>query len=375
MAPKPKIFKKLFSGIILLVAVGGISCWTWQYQQKHGQSAKDAALATATAAIRDIEQVVLCNGEVAPVHLIQVKSQLSGQVVKVLVQAGEQVAKDQILVELDRRKLESQVNEATLSIESTRLQAEKSRQETTRKDELFQHALVSQKDQQDTQLDAAIANNEYKLRQANLETLRQDLLKMTIPAPLAGLVLSVLVDPGDVIVGTDSAAAGTILLTVANLEVLVVKSEINEIDVAKLQPGHAMELTFDSIPGVKANGVLEFVSPAAAPKGTEKEVRVFPLKVKFAATDPRIRLGISARLKIPVAHVDKVVALPMSAVFQEETAAVVYVAKASGGYDRREVQVGINDAKFIEIKQGVKDQETVALTRPPGFDGPKGKSK
>jgi len=362
-------------GILLLLAAGGISCWTWKHRQKPGPTTTDTALATTNAEIRDIEQVVLCNGEVAPVHLIQIKSQLSGQVEKVLVQAGDRVAKDQILVELDRRKLESQVNEQTLTIESTRLQSEKCRLEQVRQDELFQQALVSQKDKQNTQLDAAIAENVFKLQQATLETLRQDLLKMTIHSPLDGLILSVLVDPGDVVVGTDSAAAGTIMMTVANLEALKVVSEINEIDVAKLKPGLAMELSFDSIADLKTRGVLEFVSPSASPKGTEKEVRVFPLKVRFSVTDARIRPGISARLKIPVAHVEKVVALPMSAVFQEEPAAVVYVAKASGGYDRREIQVGINDTKFIEIKQGVQAHETVALTRPPGLTGPAGKSK
>ena len=80
-------------------------------------------------------------------------------------------------------------------------------------------------------------------------------------------------------------------------------------------------------------------------------------------------------MKIPIAHVEKVVALPLSAVFQEETDMVVYVGKESGGYERRTIQTGINDAKFIEIKKGVKDQEIVALTRPSGFAEPKSKTK
>lgn len=367
---KKSLLRRLATIVIILAVVGGLV--RWRFHGKPAPEKPGSELAAFTTATRkDIEQFVLVSGLVSPEKQTEVKSEVSALIAEVKVQPGDEVTKGQVLAELDRRELESQVNEASLRIESTRLQAEKTRQDLTRKDSLHQAHLATEQVFQDARIDTALADNAFKLEQARLETLRQQLTKTTILAPMDGIVLSVDAIEGAVIVGANSTSAGTPLLKIANLGRLLVKTEVNEVDVSKLHVNLPVELSFDSMPGTSVAGIVQFVSPSATEKekgaSDRGEVHGFPIVVSFPMKDSHVRPGMTANLKIPVSKAMNVVALDLSAVFLEDKQNVVYVSGKTGAFERRPVELGINDSRQVEITKGLAAGEKVSLNRPTQF--------
>lgn len=355
--------RRVVFALILLALIGAAARWLFPGKPASEKAGPEPAAFT-TATRRDIEQFVLVSGLVSPEKQTEVKSEVSALIAAVKVQPGDQVTKGQVLAELDRRELESQVNEASLRIESTRLQAEKTRQDLTRKEGLHQAHLATDQAFQDARIDTALADNAYKLEQARLATLRQQLTKTTILAPMDGIVLSVDAIEGAVIVGANSTSSGTPLLKIANLSRLLVKTEVNEVDVSKLRVDLPVQLSFDSMPGTTVAGIMQFVSPSATEKekgmSDRGEVHGFPIVVSFPMKDSHVRPGMTANLKIAVSKAVNAVALALSAVFLEEKQNVVYVAGKTGAFERRPVELGINDSRQVEITKGLTAGEKVS---------------
>jgi RND family efflux transporter MFP subunit len=301
-----------------------------------------------------------------------VKSEVSGRVAEVFVGEGDVVKKGDRLVELNKADIQSQIDQESRAIEASRLKAERLRINFAREQQLLDGNLVPRKEYDDMQVDFELAENELEIERDKLANLKENLSKTIILAAHDGTILDEKVTDGAVITGAGSVSEGTTLMTVADLSHLEVSTEVSEIDVTKLTVGMPASLTFDALPDLKLEGQVCFISPSAEEKEDEKSVHIFPLIVRVLKPDPRIRVGLSAEIEVPVAHVDKALALPITAVFQEGDTSYVYV-KQEGKYIKQEVETGIQDGKFIEIKSGLHEKDSISLkssiptpTKPPG---------
>jgi len=357
--------------VILLLAGGGAGYWYW-----HTTSLAAAAAATEDALVktkverRDIEEVVHGRGEIKAPLTTEVKSEVNGMVTQVSVVAGDTVKKGDLLVQLDKSELESQINEAIHQIEASKLKAEKAKLDLGREQQLIDAKLVSQKEYDEVRIDSALADNDLDINTAHVETLKQQLAKTTILAPRSGTVLKIDVLEGMVIIGAGSVSSGTELMTVADLSQLEVHADVDEIDVAHLQVGMPVHLSLDSIPDLKLEGKIKFVSPLAVPKEKDSAIHVFPIVVSVQTNDPRVKVGLTANLAIPISHVDKALALPISMVFEDEKTSFVYV-KENGKATRKDIKVGINDDEYVEIKAGLNEGDEVSLNPTPDKDAKK----
>lgn len=353
----------LTKGIIVVAVLAGVGLAGWKMVS--GSRAPASTLPTTKAQVREVEEFVRATGEVTPAVVTEIRSENSGQIAKILVRPGAKVRKGDILCELDRSELESQIDESTIQIETTKLQSEKATRDFERWQKLFDQKIAPEKELLDAKTEAALAKNNYKLQQARLETLRRRLEKSIIFAPLEGVILEVNVEEGQVIVGANGASAGTLLMKAADLGNLLIKTNINEVDVSKLTPDMPLAVSFESVPEVKSAGTLSFISPAASSKEKEKDIRVFPLIVSLKGSDERIRPGISADMKFSVAR-ETGVSVEVAAVFRDKEENYVFVREGDS-FKKRPITVGINDAKFVLLTSGLKDGEEVALERPPDF--------
>jgi HlyD family secretion protein len=295
-------------------------------------------------------------------------------VTRVAVAAGDSVKKGDLLVELDKSELESQINEASFQIEASQLHAEKMKLDLGREQQLIDAKLVSQKEFDDLKIDAQLAENQLEIDSAHAETLRQQLAKTTILAPRSGTVLKIDVLEGTVIIGAGSVSTGTSLMTVADLSQLEVDADVDEIDVAQLQVGMPVHLSLDSIPDLKLEGKIKFISPLAVARGdkaqTDDSIHVFPIVVTLDTTDPRVKVGLTANLAIPLSHVERALSLPLSMVFEDENTSFVYL-RSNGTITRKNIKVGINDAEYVEIKSGLNEGDEVSLNPAPDQDAKK----
>jgi HlyD family secretion protein len=362
--------------ISLIVVIAGGAWFGVHRLRSKALKSKEKVTPTSTAEIRTIQETVSIVGEIASALSIEIKSEVSGQITQVGVGNGATVTNGQILLTLDRSQLESQRQELETAIQSASLRMEKAKNDTDRLAPLHKSGLATEKDFTNSRLDQAIAENDLKLQRAKLQTLEQQLTKTVIYAPCDGMVIQSDARPGQVIVGASSVSQGTVLMRIVQLDRLLVKSNVNEVDALKLAKGMKVSITFDSIPGLIIEGAVASVSPSAqqtdGKDGSKESLKQFPVEIACAQTDPRIKLGISANMKIPISEVKDVVAVSVAAVFTDTTNKVAFVKK-DGVFAKRPVIVGLSDALFVEIKNGLSNADIVATAYPPEFQPAKDK--
>ena len=324
----------------------------------------ERTIATAAATVREIEQRVYATGELVATQATEIRSEVSGRVEAIKVKSGERVAAGTVLLELDSAELKSEEQEATFRIEAARLRQERAQMDYDRKVKLRSEKFVMEKELKDAKTELDLATNALDIDRARLQTLREKLEKMIIRAPHDGIVLNLRAREGVVVTGANTSGEATLLMQIADLKQLEVHCEIGEVDVIKVSIGMPASLTFDSLPGSELNGEVRFVSPSALPKERDRTIRVFPMIIAVGATDPQLKPGITANVVISTGKNPQALAVSVGAVFTEHNRPFVFV-KNGDRFDRRAVDLGLNDSQFVEVKDGLREGEEVALQHPP----------
>ncbi len=130
--------------------------------------------------------------------------------------------------------------------------------------------------------------------------------------------------------------------------------------------GETVEVTVEAVPGLVVNGVVERISPQATIKNN---IKGYPARILLRNVDPRVRPGMTANVKIPVASAANVTAVPLAAVFTEKASEegdyerFVYVQKGDA-FEKRNVKVGVSDYFYAEIQDGLNEGDVVSLELP-----------
>ena len=332
---------------------------------------------------RDLHQKVVINGTITPVLSTEIRSEVSGRIAKVLVEAGEVVAAGQPLIELDQSSLKVQLDEARLGVKSAGLRAERAELDFKRFQALAERAYVPEKDRKESEITFQLAQTDTASQEARVRLLENSLAKSIITAPYAGRILSLAARPGMIVTGADAGREGNTLLELADLGQLRVEASVNEIDVASLTLGMPVEITFESVPEAKASGRISFIAPAAgkAPGGDVSSMsaggggggrgsaRDFPIQITIEKSNPRVRPGMTARVHIETATAAKALSIEHNAVFNDyETGEWFVFVRAKNPKAepvKTKVELGVRDSRFIELKSGVADGAGISLQRPP----------
>ena len=356
--------KKFFIFVIIILALIGVGLGVSKKATSFGESRVDR-LPTNTAETRDLESVVSATGEVLPILNSSVKSEISGRVTEIYIDEGESVEKGQLLLELDRTSFVARVSEAERSLEAEQLRLDRAKRNFGREQELFEKNFVGEKAFLDAKTDYDLARLNLNIAQARLEDARDELSKTKIKAPHDGIVTKLDIIEGQVISGATSVSNGTELMIVAQLTQLYMEAKINEVDAARLYVGQVARIRFDAIQEYQLMGEIGQIALSARKDGN---IRVFPIEVVFEAADARVRPGISARVEIPFASAESAVSVLLSGVFLDEDGRTSFVYLKNGdGWERRTVEVGINNLHHVVVLNGLKEGDVVALSRPPAF--------
>lgn len=323
---------------------------------------------------RDLRQMVVINGTITPVLSTDIRSEVSGRVARVPVQAGDAVEAGQALVELDQSTLKAQLDEARLGVTAARLRSERAELEFQRLQSLAARALVPEKERKEAEIAFRLAQNDTASQEARVRLLESSLAKTVIQAPYAGRVLSLAARPGMIVTGADSGREGATLLELADLSRLRVEASTNEIDVAALRLEQPVEITFESVPDAKASGRITFIAPAAAKAantsgGSGNNAREFPIQIEIEESHPRVRPGMTARVHIETAAAKGALSVEHTAVFNDHESGEWFVfvraADHQGEPAKTKVELGVRDLSFVELKSGVSEGVEISLQRPP----------
>lgn len=329
---------------------------------------REAKIPTSTVKVANIAEEIVAVGRLRAVFSTELRAEINGRIMKIAVQDGESVKKDQELLRLDQQDILTQLQESDRNIEASKLKVGRAKREYDRQKDLKERELITTKDFEETRTALSLAENDAAVYDARAANLRDKLTKTIIRAPHDGTLLLRDLTEGQLVTSAAAQNGGTLLGEVADLSALMVRTNINEIDVARLKVGDVARVRVDSLRNMMLNGEIKRIATIAT-ESVGDRTRVFPVDVVVDETDPRLRPGMSATVMFTLAHVENVPAVPLSAVFSNaDSVRYVFVRKGET-FEVRGIDIGIVDTRRVQIISGLVTGEEVALMRPLEFTG------
>lgn len=360
---------KYWLGILVVLGLAGAGYYFWKHApSKTDPSGGSQRPTSATVESRNIRFAVNAAGDIGPADQVSVRPEVNGRIAELPVDIGDKISKDALLCRLDDKDLQIERSQRVTEIDGAQLQLQKARRNFARSQQLFADRLVSQELFEDTKTEHDLATNALERAQSALRMVEDRLSKTKILAPFDCTVLTRPVSTGQAVSGSAGFNSGTEVMTVANLNDMIINVHVNQADVTRLTTGQIVDISVESVPGLAMKGTVERIAPQATIKNS---IKGFAARILIKNIDPRVRPGMTSNIKIPVASADNVVAVPLAAVFSEKNPKTqqmerfVYVMEDEESYERRTIAIGVSDYQFAEVQNGLTAGEVVSLVQPP----------
>ena len=226
----------------------------------------------------------------------------------------------------------------------------------------------------EAQADAKWKSSEanYRLREARMKELQDQLDACVIPAERSGLVVYAGSDEPwrnrDQIEEGASVYERQEIITIPDMTQMAVKVKIHESSIKKIKKGQKARIHLDSYAEQELVGEVVKVNviPDSSSRWMNPDMKLYPAMVTIEGTHEWLKPGMSAQVEIEVAELPDAVYVPIQAVQAEKTERVCYVVGSGGRTSRRIVETGEFNKEFIEIKSGLEEGEQVLLRAPQG---------
>ncbi|HET7040028.1 MAG TPA: efflux RND transporter periplasmic adaptor subunit [Gemmatimonadales bacterium] len=263
------------------------------------------------AAARDIVVSASAAGAVEPITTVEVKSKASGEIIEVAVEVGDVVRPGQRLVRVDPRVPQNALTQAQADLEVAKAQLANAQSQLRRSEELYKTQSITEQEIETARLAAANANAQLVRARRSLDDATIAFEDTDVRAAVAGVVISRAVEVGTVISSaTSNVGGGTVLLTMANLDTIQVRTLVDETDIGKIRPGMAVTIAVDAYPNRPFEGEVLKIEPQAV---TQQNVTMFPVLIRIANTEGLLKPGMNAEVEIHVGRRDSVLAIPNAA--------------------------------------------------------------
>ena len=363
------------------------------------------AITAGRATIRDITELVSATGKIRPEVEVKISPEVAGEIIEMPVIVGQPVKKGDLLVKIKPDNYVARVKqaEATLSAAQAdslqrRVQMLNDQLDLRRAQDLFGKKLISETDYKAAETKTQISQASYDsslhqidVARSNLDQNRDLLNKCVIYSPIDGTISILSSEIGERVVATGDFA-GTEVMRVANLASMEARVDVNENDVVNVAIGDPVRIKVDAYPKKMLNGTVKRIASTATVKneGTQQEVTNFEVRVQVEDLEVPLRPGMSASVDIETQTVHHVVAVPIQSVTvrsreggktaeqlkqdhekqtglnsselekqaRKELQRVVFL-KEGDKVNLAQVQTGIADNNFIEIRSGVREGDEV----------------
>ena len=266
---------------------------------------------TATADRRTIEVSVSSAGVVEPLATVEVKSKASGEVLDVLVEVGDHVARDTLLVRIDPRTVRNDLAQREAELKAALSRREIARSQMTRAEALLAKGTFTQLDLEQAALDLANAEADVVAAQVSVENARIAVDDTDVRAPITGTVIQKPVERGQVISSpTRDVAGGSPLMQMADLSEVQIRALIDETDIGKIRPGMAAKVSVAAYPNQPFPGEVVKIEPQAV---VEQNVTMFAVLVSINNREGLLMPGMNAEVDVSIARSEDVVTIPVMA--------------------------------------------------------------
>jgi len=382
------IRRKLWLIIVIIVVILGAGIGLKRCHKKAAAALNsNAKQDTYTVAKGKIVSKVEITGEVQPQTVVQIKSKVSGKIVRFYVDENNYVKSGDIIADV-----EPDYNQAsTLASIKAQLQTAEIRQKNARKDyadkqELLKQNFITQKEVDTAKDELDTSQSEFLRAQQQYNLVKELDTNSTVVhiyATTSGTVISRPVQEGEMITSSNSAyGEGSVIVKVANLTRMIVKSNINEVDITKFRLGQTADIALDALPYDTFRGKITKVAPMAT---TDNNAKVFPVEISIDSAVSRLKPGMTANVTIVGQSKDNVLVIPIRAVFTDtKNQDIVYLVKdtlatapvktagkkpavqlpAAPQPVATPVKLGSNDMENVEVVEGLKAGDKISLTEP-----------
>ncbi|HVL16373.1 MAG TPA: efflux RND transporter periplasmic adaptor subunit [Gemmatimonadales bacterium] len=260
---------------------------------------------------RDIVGSAQASGTVQPDTVVEVKSKASGEILDLRVETGQLVKRGTMMVRVDPRNPRNQVAQAQADLEVAQAQLANATSQKRRADALFETQSITEQEHETALLDYANAKANVVRAKVAVETAKDQLDDTNVLAPITGTIIEKDVERGQVISSpTKDVGGGTVLLKMADLGLVQVRTLVDETDIGKIQVGQRATVTVDAFPNRPFEGSVLKIEPQAQ---TEQNVTMFPVLVRIDNRAGLLRPGMNAEVEIHVGERPNVLAVPNAA--------------------------------------------------------------
>jgi HlyD family secretion protein len=311
-----------------------------------------SALTTATVERQTIVSSVEATGTIEPIRIIEVKSQAGGEILELPVELGDFVERGTLLVRIDPRDVRNAFEQASADLEVAEARFEVAARQLERIRTLHDSDIVTDEELEGAILEQANAKAVLVRAQTNLELAEDRLNDVTLRAPISGTVVERTVEQGQVITGTRDLTGGTILMRMADLNEVQVRTLVDETDIGRLESGLGAEITVEAYPDQTFRGTVLKIEPQAV---VQQNVTMFAVLTRISNESDLLRPGMNADVEVVIGRETDVLALPNGAVKTPQEATQLADA------------LGI-DADVQELQRGMQ-QRGNGRPRGPGGNG------
>ena len=358
--------KKYFKYILMaLVAVIFIGTFVFLYIKSQPQP---EVYDEFTLQRMDIRKTTVVTGKIEPRNEVNVKPQISGIITEILKEAGETVQEGEVIAKVKVIPDMGSLSAAQSRLRLAEINRKQAQTDYDREKALFDKGLVAADEYDKIAQALRQAREEVDAAQDNLEVVRDGVSKSNasasstlIRSTITGLILDIPVKVGNSVILANTFNDGTTIATVANMNDLIFRGNIDETEVGRLSTGMTMKITIGALQDLKFDARLEYIAPKATDQNGANQFEI-KAAVNLPSNATNIRSGYSANAETVLAEAKNVLAVQESAIEFDGDDTYVYVIKGEGDkqtYERRKVQTGISDGINIEIRSGVKPNERI----------------
>jgi HlyD family secretion protein len=374
---KKKLF--IFGGIgLLVVIIVGLVI-------VNKDNEKIISVQTEKAEKRNITQVVSATGKIFPEYQVDLRPEVTGEIVKLPVKEGDIVRKGDLLIRIKPEQYIAQRDRAKASLESAKAMLKvreaglkKIESDYKREEELFNKGLASEQELETAESNYLQSVGQYESQQASVMQARaslndsqEQLDKTVMYSPIDGRITALNVELSERVLGS-SFSQGTHLMTVADLAKMEARVEVDENDVVLIEVGDTTDINIDAFGEEKFLGLVSQIGNSAktAGLGTQDEVVNFEVRIKLLSPNERIRPGMSCDADIQTETKLNVISIPIQSV----TARMKKDKKGDKGKSRPKVKSGKrekpeevvfvlkgNEVKKVAVKTGISDDTNIEV--------------
>lgn len=345
--------------VVAIVAIIAVAVWTFSGGKKEQQISFD----TAPVASANIQNSITATGTIEPVTSVTVGTQVSGIVSKLYVDYNSVVKKGQVIAELDKTNLLSQLATAKTQLATAQSQLNYQTANYKRYQTLFQKGLVAADDYDNAKLSYRQAVEQVASAKEEVQRAQTNLGYATITSPIDGVVLSKSVEEGQTVAASFSTPE---LFTIAqDLTNMQVVADVDEADIGDVKEGERVSFTVDAYPDDTFEGTVKQVRQEAT---TTNNVVTYEVVISAPNADLKLKPGLTANVTIYTAERKGVLAVPSKALRftpTKETVGKMKIVDVQGAKNKvwtiegnsivaHKVNIGMADGTNTQIIGGVQ---------------------